>query len=197
MPSLKGFPIEQRLSGRIGGNVFLGGEASKNEQKITAAQMPMVLSLIFLLDSMRLQSGMEHAILPSPANQLAGRYLGHPPKSQAANITTGTPKMKLFHAQIAACRLTLVLVGGLIYVSGASTAIAQSLARPQGERAHPHGLWLTPRFDSRNQARAGVASTMKNPPREVWRMPTGGKSGLPVPFRLRGGKQYCYSHGWT
>ena len=38
----------------------------------------------------------------------------------------------------------------------------------------PAGLWLTPRKDPRNQARADVSGRMREAPREVWHMPTGG-----------------------
>ena len=34
----------------------------------------------------------------------------------------------------------------------------------------PKGLWLTPRKDASNQARADVAGNMTDAPREVWRI---------------------------
>ncbi len=49
--------------------------------------------------------------------------------------------------------------------------IAVTLASAQ---AAPKGLWLTPRKDATNQARADVPGDMTSAPDEVWRMPTGG-----------------------
>jgi len=43
--------------------------------------------------------------------------------------------------------------------------------------ATPRGLWLTPRKDSRNQARADVAGRMTTAPVEVWHMSIGGSIG--------------------
>ena len=41
----------------------------------------------------------------------------------------------------------------------------------------PRGLWLTPRHSVNNQARADVVAHMRQAPREVWRMQTGGSVG--------------------
>jgi outer membrane protein assembly factor BamB len=59
-----------------------------------------------------------------------------------------------------------------------------SAAVPSTEE--PKGLWLTPRKDSRNQARADVAGKMAKSPQEVWCMATGGEVRFVQNVRMDG-----------
>jgi len=52
--------------------------------------------------------------------------------------------------------------------------------------SQPRGLWLTPRKDPTNQARADVRAAMTAAPREVWRMPTGGEVLYAQDVRVNG-----------
>jgi YVTN family beta-propeller protein len=51
------------------------------------------------------------------------------------------------------------------------------------------GLWLTPRKDALNQARADVRGKTKGAPKEIWRMPTGGEVRFSRIVRV--GKREC------
>ena len=70
--------------------------------------------------------------------------------------------------------------------------IALLLASPlisSGANPDLTGLWMQPRMDSTNKARADVSGDMKTAPKEVWRLSTGGEVGYARAVTLRGGKR--------
>jgi len=56
-------------------------------------------------------------------------------------------------------------------VALAGIGTCENVQRPDAKAS---GMWLTPRKDPRNQARADIAGRMTVTPQEVWRYPTGG-----------------------
>lgn len=73
--------------------------------------------------------------------------------------------------------------------------LACGTVRMAAER--PRGLWLLPRMDSSNQARADVPGRMTGAPAEIWRRPTGADVRYAATVSVEGGEAFVVHAGRT
>lgn len=90
-------------------------------------------------------------------------------------------------------RIVSSLIVTVLFVQGSHSVSARS---PAQSAVGLRGLWLTSRKDPRNQARADVYGRFSGPPREIWRIATGGEVGFVRPVTVAG-RQFALVHAGT